>query len=203
MLILMLIFKPLAKRKKRQFKESEKGMALIEAIPVLFLLVLIFNFSLGFFGAIHSGILNSIGAYNYSIETFRFKSNLMYFRPGASPTSIQPSNYKLSKNRVHGVTKDGSEQDDVVDKKTWPTTVRNITFNFVKNDPKRGLAGIAKKGQVCDDNGCRSYDKSASGNVWKTADPDYKPDPGSPIQTPRIWIKTVYGMCISADCESR
>jgi hypothetical protein len=59
---------------KRQFKKSEKGMAIMETIPVLFLLVLVFNFSLGFFGAIHSGILNSIASYNYTLETFRFQA---------------------------------------------------------------------------------------------------------------------------------
>jgi len=196
----MLKVKSLQKNKSRQFKDSEKGMAMIEAIPVLFMLVVVFNFSLGFFGAIHSGILNSIGSYNYALETFRFKSNLMYFRPGG-----QMSNYELSNNRVHGVTKDGSEFDDGTgqDKQKWPATVRAITFNFKSTDPKRSLAGIAagpNGGQVCDGSECRKYsDDPAGDNIWK-AKSDYEPDAGSPIQTPRIWIKTVYGICVSADC---
>lgn len=194
----MLKYNFLPGAKKRRFQDSEKGMALVEAIPVLFMLVVVFNFSLGFFGAIHSGILNSIGSYNYAMETFRFKSNLMYFRPGG-----ENSNYKLSKNRVHGVTKDGSEYDDVdsQDRKNWPATVRNITFNYKKDDPKRSLSAISKGGQaLCDGADCRNYDKGADGNIWKTADPDYTPEAEQPLQTPRIWIKTVYGICISADC---
>lgn len=184
----------------KKYKKSEKGMALIEAIPMLFILVLVFNFSLGFFGAIHSGILNSIGSYNYALETFRFRSNLMYFRPGGDT-----SNYKISQNRVHGVTKDGDEFDEVEDKKRWPATVRAISFNFIKGDPKKGLMSLTndpenKPQTVCDDNGCRTYDKSGSNNIWK-ADSQYVPEEGTPLQTPRIWVKTVYGICISADCE--
>lgn len=193
----MLKFKCQPKIKKRQFKESEKGMALIETIPVLFMLVLVFNFSLGFFGAIHSGILNSIGSYNYAIETFRFRSNLMYFRPGADT-----ANYKLANNRVHGITKDGSDNDTVEDKQRWPATVRAITFNFKKDDPTKGLVALsAGPDGVCDDGSCRNYDKDASGNVWSIAQPDYVPETGTTIQTPRIWIKTVYGICITADCK--
>lgn len=180
---------------KRKAKNSEKGMAMVEAIPVLFMLVLVFNFSLGFFGAIHSGILNSIGSYNYTIETFRFRSNLMYFRPG------DLAHYKLSKNRVHGVTKDGSDHDTVEDKQKWPATLRAITFNFVKDDPKRNLAVLKGGGEtICDDNGCRTFDKSGTENIWNASSTSV-PQTGSTIQTPRIWIKTVYGICISADCK--
>ncbi|MBC7466412.1 MAG: hypothetical protein H7256_10505, partial [Bdellovibrio sp.] len=85
----------------KKYKESEKGMAIIESIPVLIMIVVVFNFSLGFFGSIHSGILNSIGSYNYSLETFRFRSNLTYFRPGSGVV-----HYANSKNRVHGTIQD-------------------------------------------------------------------------------------------------
>ena len=177
------------KFKKRKFKKSEKGMAIIESIPVLFMLVLVFNFSLGFFGAVHTGILNSIASYNYSLETFRFKSNLMYFRPGDGKT-----NYALTKNRVHGTTQDGSlALPDKEDKTRWPATVRGITFNYVKDDPKRGLA--SKYGESD-----REFkQRTSTSNIW-WAKSDYKPTEGNSIQTPRIWIKTVYGICLTTDC---
>ena len=183
------------KIKKRVLKKSEKGMALVETIPVLFMLVLVFNFSLGFFGAIHSGILNSIGSYNYALETFRFRSNLMYFRPGADT-----ANYKLSKNRVHGVTKDGSDHQTTEDKQRWPATVRPITFNYVKNTKTLSVLERGSNGTVCDDSGCRSFDKSGTENVWN-ATSTYIPQTETAIQTPRIWVKTVYGICITADCK--
>ncbi len=171
-------------------KKKQKGMAVIEAIPVLFMLVMVFNFSLGFFGALQSGILNQIGSYNYAIETFRYRSNLMYFRPGA-----KTKNYILSQSRIHGTIKDGSEQDANTpeDKGTWPATVRDITFNYVKGDTKRDVAtAIGAQSE-------RGYrDRGQSNNIW-FANSTYTPDT-TPIQTSRIWIKTVYGICINADC---
>lgn len=171
-------------------RKKEEGMAVIEAIPVLFMLVMVFNFSLGFFGAIHSGILNSIGSYNYAFETFRYRSTLVYFRPGAGADK----NYKLASNRVHGITTDGSEQATNEEKGTWPVTFRGITFNYVKDDPKRNLAGITESE--------RKYgERTSSTNIW-FATSEYTPQESSSIQTPRIWLKTVYGMCINADCCS-
>lgn len=186
------------KKRKKLFKKTEKGMALIESIPVLFMLVVVFNFSLGFFGAIHTGILNSIGSYNYAMETFRFRSNLMYFRPGTE----SPSHYLKAQNRVHGVIQDGSSASAKEEKSVWPATIRPITFNFNKNDSKRGLAGAGgDAGQICDDEGCRTFNKSGEDNIWN-ANSEYIPQEGKTIHTPRIWVKTVYGICLTADCKS-
>jgi hypothetical protein len=181
----MLKFKFLRPKKKKQ-----KGMAVLESIPILFMLVLVFNFSLGFFGAIHSGILNSIGSYNYAFETFRYRSNLMYFRPG-----VDNKNYKLSLNRVHGVVKDGTEADADEDKTSWPTTIRDITFNSVQTSLNEKYTGRSIASSV-DRRYAGRTDKS---NVW-FATSEYTPDGTATIQTPRIWIKTVYGICVSADC---
>lgn len=167
-------------------RKKQKGMAIIEAIPVLFMLVMVFNFSLGFFGAIHSGILNSVGAYNYAIETFRYRSNLMYFRPGADA-----KNYKLAANRVHGVTKDGSEQASNEDKSNWPATIREISFSSIAANPS-----------IDPESSERDYSgRTSPTNIW-FATSLFTPDAGTNIKTPRIWIKTVYGICINADCTT-
>lgn len=178
--------RPLFKAKPR--KPSEKGMALIEAIPVLFLMAIFFNISLGFFGAIHSGILNSIASYNYTIETFRFRSNLMYFRPGSK------IHFKSINNRVHATIKEAKPNPG---DNSWPTTVRPIAFNYSKSK-SRSLAGI---GQSCDTKDCRSYEPDNAGTVWsrKSTEP---PPSGETLQTPRIWVKTVYGICLNAECKS-
>lgn len=178
----------------RPKKKKEKGMAVLESIPILFMLVLVFNFSLGFFGAIHSGILNSIGAYNYAFETFRYRSNLMYFRPG-----VDNKNYKLSLNRVHGVVKDGTEQDADEDKTSWPTTIRDITFNTVQTSLAPGRSQDYSNGALTKTVDRRYAGRTDRTNVW-FATSEYAPDGTATIQTPRIWIKTVYGICVTADC---
>jgi hypothetical protein len=177
----------LKNKNRRQFKKTEKGMAFVEAIPVLFMVVVVFNFSLGFFGAIHSGILNSIASYNYTMETFRFRSNLMYFRPGGGL-----SNYSKSMARVHGVTADGVKNDDT-SKKTWPVTVRDIAFNkaMTKVEPLSGGAdGV--------DHSIKRTPTSTS--TW-FINSDYQADGTNSVKSPEIWIRTVYGICLNADCK--
>lgn len=185
------------KTTKRKNKKSEKGMAIIEAIPVLFMLVLIFNFSLGFFGAVHSGILNSMASYNYALETFRFKSNLMYFRPGASIT-----NNRLSQNRIHGTTQDGTEAL-IEEKGKWPATLRAITFNYKPDTPGRDLANVqdSKNGKLPLSEPEREYKSTPpDNNVWSFTSKSVPKD-GNSVQTARVWIKTVYGICLNADCK--
>ena len=167
---------------RRQKKTNNKGMALIEALPVLFMVVLVFNFSLGFFGAIHSGILNSIGSYNYTLETFRFRSNLMYFRPGAGP-----SHYAKSMNRVHGVIGDGYSKKDT-QKGKWPATVRSISVSGVDKLESKYLADA-------------EHNKANKTSVWRAiAGYTASSEDDAPI-TPEIWVKTVYGICLNADCK--
>lgn len=183
--------KPILKRKS---KKSEEGMAILESIPVLFMIVLVFNFSLGFFGAVHSGILNSIASYNYSLETFRFKSNLVYFRPGGGTT-----NYAGALSRVHGTIQDGSEDsgDNKADDGKWPATMRAITFNFKQGTAGRDLAG------ALDNESGREYKKNPDKtNIWSVISTS-TPSAGETVQTPRIWVKTVYGICLNADCEKK
>jgi hypothetical protein len=190
---------------KRKKKKSEEGMAILEAIPVVFMLALIFNFSLGFFGAIHSGILNSIASYNYSLETFRFRSNLMYFRPGGGTL-----NYLSSQARVHGTVQDGSEDqgDSKLDAGKWPATLRGITFNYKSGVAGRDLSSVQEdknsKSAVTDFSaGDREFKKTPSTtSIWSLTS-ESTPQNGQALQTPRIWVKTVYGMCLNADCEKK
>jgi hypothetical protein len=166
---------------KRNSKKNNKGMALIEALPVLFMVILIFNFSLGFFGAIHSGILNSIGSYNYTMETFRFRSNLVYFRPGGGV-----ANYAKSMNRVHGVTADGYKMEDSR-KGKWPVTIRSVTVSG--NGKLQGSTEVDNHSLA---------NKSTS--VWRAISSYTANSEDDAPKTPEIWIKTVYGICLNAEC---
>lgn len=179
-------------------RKSEKGMAILEAIPVLFMLAVIFNFSLGFFGSIHSGILNSIGSYNYTLETFRFRSNLMYFRPG----DTQLSYYEKAMNRVHGVITEGHKYTQGPNS-YWPATLRTIAYNANFNDQVKdklladGAAGSVTTERDFKDRGTNR----GPANVWGI-NTDYSPDSNtSSSVTPEIWIKTVYGICLNAECK--
>ena len=177
---------------RRKFNKSEKGMAFVESIPVLFMIVLVFNFSLGFFGAIHSGILNSIASYNYTMETFRFRSNLIYFRPGDSSLAhYMKDNKPIS--RVHGVTSDGVKQNDGVATNRWPATVRSIAFN-------KAMTRVESIKPADDVNHTFKRTAPQSNSTWFIGS-NYVADGNNMVESPEIWVKTVYGICLSAECK--
>jgi len=82
---------------------DERGMAVFEIIPILVIFVVLINFSLGFFGIVHSGILSSIAARNYAFETFRNRANLNYFRDEDMGDELKYSFMTLFKSRFHDV----------------------------------------------------------------------------------------------------
>ncbi len=154
--------------------KNEKGMAIFEIVPILIIIVLFINFSLGFFGAIHTGILNSIAARNYAFETFRFRSNLSYFRNVSSSGGTNP-NYDKTKFRTHGI---GS--DKKMGSNTWYATTRLIDFmNF---QPARAADQI---GAPTDHN--KSVRDLAGGRNEK-------------VGVNPIWIRTAYGICLDSNC---
>ena len=59
--------------------KNEKGMAALEIVGIFSVIMILFNFSLGFFGVIQTGILKNMAARNYAMETYRFRSNLDFF----------------------------------------------------------------------------------------------------------------------------
>lgn len=158
-------------------------MAIFEAIPIIIVIVLFVNFSLGFFGVIHTGILNSIASRNYTFETFRNRANLVYFRntPTGSRTDFS---YAEAKTRVHGTINEkfaGSSNDEP----DWVASSRTIDFFAFE----RRAAEV--KGQTKTEHS--KIRNLAGGRVSEGVHGGVNP----------IWIKTSYGICLDAICEKR
>ncbi|MEN0058453.1 MAG: hypothetical protein AAGB31_06430 [Bdellovibrio sp.] len=156
--------------------KNEKGMAVFEIIPILVVIVLFVNFSLGFFGAIHTGILNSMAARNYAFETFRNRSNLTYFS-STNPGSVSFQYSKLGL-RLHGTNSESQISNS--GNPRWIASARLIDFmNFDK----------------------RAADVAGDANTHnKTRDvPDGR---NTSIGVNPIWIRTMYGICLNAACGS-
>jgi len=72
---------------KSSLLKNKKGLAMIETLPILVIFLLLISFSLGFFGIVHTSILNSIAARAYAFETFRNRVDLNYFRDFNDPAN--------------------------------------------------------------------------------------------------------------------
>ena len=164
----------LKKSKRPSLVKNQKGMAVFEMIPIIVVIVLFVNFSLGFFGAIHTGILNSIAARNYAFETFRNRSNLTYFRNVAGARQV---NYAEVQFRTHAVASEKKAGTD-----SWYATTRVIDFmNFQK--------------RAADQVGMSAGEHNK--NVRELKD-----SRNETVGVNPIWLRSVYGMCLSAACTA-
>lgn len=153
--------------------QNQKGMAVIEMIPMMIISAVIINFSFGFFGAIHSGVLQSIAARNYALEIIGHRTNYSYFRDGG--TFI--GSYRKIGSRIHTVVSESRN-----DGQTFFATKRPIQYLVGK------YVNIEDKGTV--------QDHMTEVNNVK---PGVQYTDKDGVTT--IWVKPIYGICLSAECK--
>lgn len=168
---------------KRQIKNN-KGMAVLELIPTLFIYMLLINFGLGFFGAIHAGILHSIASRNYTFETFRHRSHVVYHR-GYDKTE----NFSLKGYRFSGVIFDQAKVSDTA----WMAPTRPLAFSsaFGGNDTRNGI-DLSARGPAREPNAVNLHN-TLVGNLNEAVRNDN-------VSVAQIWIKSIYGICLNAQC---
>lgn len=165
--------------------KNEKGMAVLELVPTIFIYMLLINFSLGFFGIIHSGILNSIAARNYVFETFRHRPNVAYHRT---------SEFTYDK----GYRYSGIVSEDVPGNEMWFATARPLAFASSfggTNDEGENLGGRGPdsiKGEK-DIHNKDIRDIRVGGKIDESARIDS-------VGVKSVWIKVLYGICLNAKC---
>lgn len=160
--------------------QNERGMAVFEMIPVLVVIVLFVNFSLGFFGAIHTGILNSIASRNYAFSTFANRSDLIYFRnnPKYADKEIHFTNMQ---SRVHGVTAEDSAGDP--SNPPWIASSRTIDFmNYERRAAEVEGNNAGTHSKLLENTQLQAEQR----NITAKVNP--------------IWVKTTYGICLTAKC---
>ncbi|HEY8270165.1 MAG TPA: hypothetical protein VIG33_04705 [Pseudobdellovibrionaceae bacterium] len=155
----------------RQLRNNQ-GMAVMEIIPIMIIIVILFNFSLGFFGAIHTGILNSMAARNYAFETFRHRSNLVYLRDGVS--AEDNVSFGSQNMRIHATVSSNNKGD----KTHFIATGRPI--DFLAQLDTAGSKDLHNKQLYTIVDGVRFTGNN--GGV-----------------TP-IWVRPQYGICLNSKC---
>lgn len=174
------------KIKLNRLIKNQKGMAALEVISIFAVIMILFNFSLGFFGVVHTGILKSIAARNYAFETYRFRSNLDFFWREDSSQIVK---FRLFGNRYHGITSENITSD------SWEATSRSISF--VSTFGGTDTEGNDYSQSVADSNVAlhnkQVYDIKDDGKALLDAKDTLKAFP--------VWIKPMYGICINSECK--
>ncbi len=158
-------------------RQNQKGMAIIEMIPIFIVVILLMNFSIGFFGVIHSGILNSIAARNYAFETFGHRANLTYFSTASAENADKKNAFDLDQQRTHTTLSEVAISSSSI--KTIATSRPIDFFKF--------------SGQEVEATGSGSDHNTKTFTVV-----DGKRYQDSGVNP--VWIKTAYGICINFKC---
>lgn len=172
-------------------RRKEKGSASVEMVPILLLFAMLINFTLGFFGVIHSGILSNIAARNYAFETFRNRSRLTFLRDqlgdGRAVSDEINSNYAKVGYRFHGII-----SEDNKGRQDWIATKRAIRFTDATNgqDETQGDKG---------DHTTLVRNIQSVGKVSDTFTGEKATDDKNGVNP--VWIQTIYGICLFSTCK--
>lgn len=156
--------------KKSKILNKEDGISIIETMVMSFVFVMLFGFSIGFFGVIQTAIVNTISARAYAFEVFSHRSSLYYFK---DHNSKAPGHYYESDVRLHAVQAD-----------------KTIVSGDLLYATTRYISAVAED-TVKEDNRITMDDK-ISGISQGARNRDVRVSP--------VWIKTMYGICLSATC---
>ena len=152
---------------------SQKGFASIEAILSITIFLIMLSFSLGFFGIVHSGIVNSIAARNYAFDTFNNRTYLTYHRDRPPLFSNQKNGFRL-----HLITTDKDDNPDA---------------NFIVTERRIAPFGLYKTPNDNNDSDHREIIEDAKKNKDKDNIENYR--------FGHVWIKAGYGICLNASCK--
>ena len=65
---------------KPLFLKNQRGVAVVEMLPLLAVFIILFGFTFAFWASIHRGILQSIAARYYAFRVINHRANLLYTR---------------------------------------------------------------------------------------------------------------------------
>lgn len=159
-----------------QSRSDERGMATVEALPILIVFVVVCSYAVGSFGAIHTAILHSIAARVYAYETFRHRTDLVWFRDNAYAA---PNFFHLKQigARVHGV---GSPENAEV-KDRFYATERPLAKGLTSGPDEQGRDPATHNDRVL----------------------NLGDGPNATLGVSPIWIMTQYGICLNAECQGQ
>lgn len=150
-------------------------MALVETIPMLIVFVVLIAYGIGFFGVIHTGVLNTISARAYLFETFRNRTDLRYFRDEGDGIAMHEYS-----SRVSGIKSEASDPNS--DQQEAPA--RPIAIGLPGANEKKGDVGF--------------HNEEIFRGIAQYESPSIKRNQA--IGASPVWIMSQYGICLNAQC---
>ena len=164
-----------------KFIKDQKGIAMLEALPIIWVMFVLLGATLGSWGIAHTAILNSIAARNYVFFLFNNRSDLSYLRDFGRYDYNSLPNYTTEK--IFYAQK-GNRFSYINAKKVSGTpnpmaTQRRVDFRNPAYDDRDGF--------LSDSDHTRIHDLLPAGrNTRRKVGP--------------AWIMIGYGICLNSRC---
>lgn len=163
-----------AKPRGRNILRSRKGLATVEAVPLLVIFVMISGFALGLWGSIHTAILHSIAARTYAFETFANRTNLTVHRLTRSTENLTNRKKGIRFHAISSENQRASGSNSVI----WTVTTRPLAVGYPSPNVRAPAATHLSK-------------------IFDLQPRNQNVDVGP------IWIMVGYGMCLNSTCGGR
>lgn len=154
-------------------RHNQKGMAILETVPMVLIFITLVGFTLGFYGVTQRMILASIAARSYGFELIRHRTNINYLR---DVRDGGVHSYHLTKSRLFASRGSSGTTNDFVAEK--------MPISF----PPRNPAGLGSE----DAHNTSAYEDLSRGALQNKRNTKHLFD--------RVWIKNSYGICIDSGC---
>lgn len=152
-------------------RKKQKGMSLIEILPIVIVITTLFSFLLGVWGIAHKHTLSSIAARTYTFDTLNNRANYVYFNDVRAVTN----SYEQTESRYHAT---GFGNPD------FSAPVVPVRYIAEKGAVRTGAASLHRQGIWQDGLAERNVEMQAS----------------SFSEINHVWVTVGYGICINANC---
>ncbi len=146
---------------------------MIETLPILVIFVVLLSFSLGFFGVVHTAIMNSMASRTYAFETFQNRSDVTFFRDRRGAQGLLQ--HLSAGNRFHTV-----DSELNLDKSLGPETHATTRPIAIGRRAPTSAASELDHNQ----------------NIYTLAGRNRR----GGVEASPAWIMVGYGLCINAGC---
>ena len=170
----------------KKFIKNQKGMAMLEALPIIWVMFVLLGATLGSWGIAHTAVLNSIAARNYTFFLFNNRSDLSYLRDfgreeySSLDYDVTKGYYREDYNggwSGHGkrfayISSEKNPEDP------FTATLRRVDFRRINYDDRSDFLSEPEHSNI--------RNKIEQRNMNQKVGP--------------AWIMVGYGICLSAKC---
>ena len=176
------------------FIKNKTGLVILEAIPIIWVMFVLMGATLGSWGIVHTAVVNSIAARNYTFFLFNNRADLSYLRDfsnkyeyRSAPLARDFTNRYFKGNRGKGRRFSYINKENVGSTNKAHPTQRPVSFG--KNMKYTDSSGVAPL--IRPVSSARVWSDVSDRGRNKKRDKDGK-----------AWIMVGYGICLCATCNS-